>query len=106
MASEPTANEVLARPSTDPDTSERPAPACVHLPITSVLVGLGSPADNRALCAEGKAQPAASEPHFEWQVKQTALPALLTRRKVALKTLPGPAEGTPCGSWQEAHSTS
>lgn len=61
--------------------------------------------------------------YLEWQVRQSALPVLLiicelfglaavtctplfTRKKLGLNTVPGPAEGTPWGSWQDAHSTS
>ena len=44
--------------------------------------------------------------YLMWQVMQTPLSLLLTRKKVLLNTVPLPLDGTPCGSWQEAHSTS
>lgn len=44
--------------------------------------------------------------YLSWQVRQIKLPVLVTRKKVGLNTEPGPAEGTPCGSWHDAHSTS
>ena len=43
--------------------------------------------------------------YLVWQLKQTLLPLLSTRRNIGRKSLPTPAEGTPCGSWQDAHST-
>ena len=42
--------------------------------------------------------------HLAWQVRQIVLPSAVTRRKVGRKTPSAP--GTPCGSWQDAHSTS
>lgn len=43
--------------------------------------------------------------HLLWHVKQTALPVFALRRKVGFIVLFTPPEGTPWGSWQDAHST-
>ena len=88
-----------------PDLAEGIGPAVQER--LAALAG-GQPAGG---AAQARSQPPTGaalngDDHLEWQVRQTPLPALDTRRKVGLKVDPGPADGTPCGSWHDAHSTS
>ena len=56
-------------------------------------------------CCRRNRRASPATPYLLWQVIQTALAVLVLRRKVGNMVLPAPPDGTPCGSWQDAHST-